>query len=112
VAKATDDNIGQMGEDSIRIGGKAIGDLPVRDGVEARGQLEEQRKRDRRIEILKEHGRYKVPNLIAQLNQCEGNLKRMRDVCAQEESSIGELKMHIRQAKLRDEKLEREGLVL
>jgi hypothetical protein len=98
------------GDESVRIGGKPIEDLTIRQQVETAAQLQERELKERRTSILKKYPPYKVGGLKAQLGQCEANLIRMRDVARQEEDKIAEMREWIRLCERRDKELKSAGL--
>lgn len=110
MAKAHGGNEGQQGDESVRIGGKPLSELGVRERQEAQLQIDERNRRERHRAILAKYPKYKVEALQGQLKQCERNLVRMRGVVAQEESTIAEYKMWIRQCEQRDRELIAAGL--
>ena len=112
MAKATESNVGEAGDSSIRIQGKRIEELDPVQQVEARKQLAARQLKDRRKGITDRYPPYKVDGLKAQLKQCEQNLASMRQVVAQEEGTIAEYKLWIKQCQARDKELEAQGFEL
>lgn len=109
MAKARNSNEGETGDESIRIQGKRVEELAPREQAQSRKQIEEQKRKLKRKEIMGRYPPYKVQGLKAQLKQCEDNLVKMRAVAQQEESTILEYRMWIRQCEMRDKELVSEG---
>jgi hypothetical protein len=96
-------------DESVRIGGKPIEELSIRQQVETTKQLQAREQKERRKEIEKKFPPYKVDGLKVQLKQCEDNLIRMRDVCRQEEDKIAEMRNWISLCERRDKELKSAG---
>ena len=94
---------------SVRIGGRPIEDLSIRQQVNTAEQLHAREKKDRRKAIEKKFPPYVVQGLQGQLHQCEQNLIRMRDVCRQEEDKIAEMRNWISLCERRDKELKSAG---
>ncbi len=102
-------NAGKEGDESVRIGGRPIADLGIRDQVETAEQLEARKRKAEMKAILSKFPPYSTPGLEAQLKQCEGNLDAMRGVCIAEETKIAEYRVWIRLCQQRDKELRSAG---
>jgi hypothetical protein len=103
-----------MSNDDIRIGGKKLNELKVRERVEAQKQIQDaevQAKRDARKAIIKKYNRYDVVQLEAAIRKMEANIENMKQVIARENAEIKTYRQHISNANRRDQELASAGLL-
>lgn len=104
------DNVGQVGIESIRIGGRKIQDLPLAEGAHARPQLSVAREVERRNKIENILARYpdqKVDYLQSRIKEAEENIVRVEKVQADETKLIDDYKGHISLCQYRDKEIAR-----
>ena len=94
---------------SIRIGHRKVGELNVREQMEARGQIELSEKERKRREILQRFPKFKVPGLKAGIREAQANIDRFHKVIAKEQETIREYSEHLALCKQRDRELKAAG---
>jgi hypothetical protein len=104
------DNVGQLGEESIRIGGRKIEDLPLAEGTHARPQLTVVRAVEKRNKIANIIARYPdqtVAYLKSRIVEAEKNIVRVTKVEANETKLVDDYKGHISLCNYRDKEIAR-----
>ena len=104
------DNVGQVGIESIRIGGRKIEELSLAEGAHARPQLtvaREVEKRNKIANILARYPEQKVPYLQSRIKEAEENIVRVTKVQANETKLIDDYKGYISLCLYRDKEIAR-----
>ena len=102
-------NKGQLGIESIRLGGMKIQDLPIAELARSIPQLKivEDAERQKKIsDILDEYPNQRVAYLDSRVEECNTNIDRMAQVNAEQETLISEYTSIISLCKFRDKELE------
>jgi len=98
-------NIGQTGIESIRIGGKPIAELNVRQRMEARVQLELTEAQKARRAIKDKYPPYNVASMEAAVKEAHANIQRFTECIQKEQATISEFTGYIALCCLRDQEL-------
>ena len=101
-------NIGQKGPESIRIDGLPIEQLPLGLGNEAKAGLKgflETHKETQQNNIAAKFPQHKLPMLRAQVKECRGNIKRIKNFKTDLKGKIAEYRELIKSTNKREEEL-------
>lgn len=104
-----DSNIGESGPQSIRIDGRRISNLPLGQGNEAREGLAEflkTYKQTKRNNVIAKFPKHRMDVLKAQVKECRGNIKRIKDFKQNLKNQIFEYRQHIKNVELRSKLLD------
>jgi len=101
-------NIGQIGLESVRIGGMKVCDLPI--GEQARTipqlRLVEDTERQNKIEgIIAKYPKQRVGYLAARVKECNENITRLQTTLAEQNKLINEYTAQISLCEFRDKEL-------
>ena len=103
-----DKNIGLTGLESLRIDGMKIGNIPLGQGNEAREGLADFIKTERetlRNNIIAKFPKHKKDFLEAQVKECKGNIKRIKEFKQKLKSNIQEYRQLIKNCEFREKEL-------
>lgn len=101
-------NIGQVGIDSIRIGGMTLQTLPMAEAAITKQQwaeVEANAKRQEIEDILAEHPKQKVQYLEARIAECNETIANVQKLKADQNAMISDYTMHIGLCKFRDKEI-------
>jgi len=104
------DNIGEVGIESIRIGGMKLKHLPIAESAYAKAQMPEAIATDTRNKIegiLKKYPTQRVAYLKSRIKECKENVKRIDTIRSQQNNMISEYTAHITMCKFRDDEIAR-----
>ena len=103
-----DKNIGLTGLESLRIDGMKIGNIPLGQGNEAREGLADFIKTEKetlRNNIIAKFPKHKKDFLEAQVKECKGNIKRIKEFKQKLKSDIQEYRQLIKNCEFREKEL-------
>lgn len=106
----TESNIGETGIDSIRIGGKRIGDLSVVDRMRARKQVELSETERKIRDVKAKYPPYSVPHLKAGIKEARENMFRFETAIKKENETITEFSKYLGLCEQRDKELRALGV--
>lgn len=101
-------NTGQLGLESIRIGGVKIQELPIAESALAKSQMylvESEAKQCAIKSVLKKYNLYDIPSLVNNIEQCDQNIKRFELAIGKERESKEECSIALALCKQRDKEL-------
>ncbi len=94
---------------SIRIQGRKVEELTVRQQMESRKQIVLSEKERKRKEILTRYPRYKVPNLKAGITEALANIARFEEAIKKERDTVSEFTAFVALCEQRDKELKAAG---
>jgi len=103
-------NIGQVGVESIRIGGMRVQELPIAEAAIVKPQLPLARDTVRKNKInsvLKKYPDQRTAYLRSRIVECEGNVERVGTTRAQQNQMIAEYSGLLSMCRYRDEEIAR-----
>jgi len=103
-----DNNIGKTGADSLRVDGMQIGNLPLGQGNEAKEGLAdflETHHETLRNNIAAKFPKHKVEFLKARIQECEGNIQKIKNFKQDLKAKISEYRLLIKEVTLADEQI-------
>lgn len=102
-------NVGEVGDESIRIGGQTIEELNPRARAEVQSQQAAEAQRKKRREILKRYPPYDTAALEVGIRNSETAIKRFEECISTERSTITEYTIALRHCVDRDKELKAAG---
>lgn len=105
-----ENNIGESGFDSTRIGGKRLDELTVLEQMRARKQIVLSAEQRRVKDIKDRYPKYKVPNLKAGIREAEANIGRFEEAIKKERDTISEFSAYLALCQQRDKELKAAGI--
>tara|TARA_R110000772_G_scaffold205352_1_gene315640 strand:+ start:672 stop:998 length:327 start_codon:yes stop_codon:yes gene_type:complete len=98
-------NVGQTGEESVRIGGREVSELSVRDQMTARKGIALTKKQLAIKEIKDKYPKWDVNGLLAAIRQADDNIERFEKCLKEERATIAEYTGYVALCKQRDDDL-------
>ena len=102
-------NIGQTGEESIRIHGKPVEECSLQAQMEVRNKTKLSARQMAVKEINRKYPPYKVPNLKAGIKEAEANIGRFEEAIRKERQTVSEFTTLVKLCEMRDKELESLG---
>jgi hypothetical protein len=107
-AKKEVSNVGQVGIDSIRIGGMTLQTLPIAETAitkEQWPQVEANAKRQEIEDILAEHPKQTIRYLQSRVNECNETIANIQNLKVDQSAMISDYTTHIGLCKFRDKEI-------
>lgn len=104
------DNVGQVGIESIRVGGMTIDQLPMAEGAITKQQWPEIEKSNKQQLIDNIKSRYPKGTIRyyqSRIEECNGNIQRVRTLVDDQNRMINEYVAHISICKFRDKEIDK-----